>query len=137
LGVGRVPYSPLGRGFLTGTVTAESLSEHDFRRTISSRFSGDNLAANARVADAVGTVAAAVGATPAQVCLAWLVDKGRTFGLPVVPIPGTRSRHRIEENPGAPRVRLEPEHVAASDAVAATVAGVRSVDPLWVSSGRE
>lgn len=136
LGVGFVPYSPLGRGFLTGTVTAESLGENDFRRQIP-RFADGNLDANAIAAATVATVAEQVGATSAQVALAWLFAKGDNYGLPVVPIPGTSKTHRIDENIASLNVTLTPEQIATLDAIADAVTGARSNDPRWVSSGRE
>lgn len=136
LGVGFVPYSPLGRGFLTGTVDSTTLGENDFRRRIP-RFEDDALAANQAAVAAVRSVADAVGATPAQVSLAWLRYKGEQFGLPVVPIPGTRRAARIDENVGSLTVQLDADQLATLDAVAASVSGARSKDASWVSFGRE
>jgi aryl-alcohol dehydrogenase-like predicted oxidoreductase len=97
LGIGIVPYSPLGRGFLTGTVTSfENLSEGDYRRT-SPRFQGQNLQSNLEIVDAVRTIANRYAATPAQIALAWLLHHGDD----VVPIPGTKSIERLEENVGS------------------------------------
>ncbi|MGW5499028.1 aldo/keto reductase [Streptomyces olivaceoviridis] len=102
LGIGLVPYSPLGRGFLTGAVrSADQLDGDDFRRTIP-RFADANLAANLRLVDEVGAVAEELGATPAQVALAWLLAQGDD----VVPIPGTKRVDRLEENAGADGLRL-------------------------------
>lgn len=137
LGVGFVPYSPLGRGFLTGTVKPDSLDEKDFRRQAIPRFSSENLSANAAVLDVVGSVAEQVGASQAQVSLAWLKAKGAAFGLSVVPIPGTRNPKRIDENLGALALRLTDDQVAALDRIADTVSGARSSDPGWVSADRE
>lgn len=137
LGVGFVPYSPLGRGFLTGTIKPGSLSDDDFRKQFIPRFSEGNLDANVAAIDVVNAVAAQVGATPAQVSLAWLKAKGEQFGLPVVPIPGTRSPQRIDENLASLLVRLDAEQIAALDGIAATVSGSRSQEPSWVSFGRE
>lgn len=136
LGVGFVPYSPLGRGFLTGTVQAQSLSEGDFRHRVP-RFSADALQANAAVVEAVQSVAAAAGATAAQVALAWLAVQGTKFGLPVVPIPGTRRPERIDENVGAASITLSESDCDVLDAAADLVVGERSADPNWVSKGRE
>ncbi|MEA3551385.1 MULTISPECIES: aldo/keto reductase [Micrococcaceae] len=136
LGVGFVPYSPLGRGFLTGTVDASSLGEKDFRRRIP-RFALDAASANQAVVDTVRSVAGQLGATPAQVALAWLFAQGRRLGLPVVPIPGTRKRHRIDENLGALALDLAPAQLDALDQASAAVVGSRSADPNWVSEGRE
>jgi aryl-alcohol dehydrogenase-like predicted oxidoreductase len=136
LGVGFVPYSPLGRGFLTGTVDASSLGTNDFRRRIP-RFADDAFGANQKVVAAVQAVAAELSATPAQVALAWLFAQGRRLGLPVVPSPGTRKTHRIDENLGALSLDLTPAQLDALDGAADAVVGSRSADPNWVSQGRE
>ncbi|NUS36843.1 MAG: aldo/keto reductase [Pseudarthrobacter sp.] len=136
LGVGFVPYSPLGRGFLTGTVDASSLGANDFRRRIP-RFAPDAAGANQAVVDAVRAVADQLGATPAQVALAWLLVQGKRLGLPVVPIPGTRKASRIDENLGALDLDLTPAQLDALDAASDAVVGSRSADPAWVSEGRE
>ncbi|WP_427005888.1 aldo/keto reductase [Pseudarthrobacter sp. H2] len=141
LGVGFVPYSPLGRGFLTGTVDASKLGSNDFRRNIP-RFAEDAAVANQGVVAAVQAVAAEVtaagqGATPAQVALAWLLAQGRKLGLPVVPIPGTRKAHRIDENLGALGLNFTAAQLEKLDTAADAVVGSRSPDPRWVSQGRE
>jgi aryl-alcohol dehydrogenase-like predicted oxidoreductase len=141
LGVGFVPYAPLGRGFLTGTVEASTLGSNDFRRNIP-RFAGDAAGANQGVVAAVQAVAAELSvagqsATPAQVALAWLLAKGKRLGLPVVPIPGTRKAARIDENLGALSLELTPAQLGRLDAAADAVVGSRSADPNWVSEGRE
>lgn len=136
LGVGFVPYSPLGRGFLTGTVDATQLSETDFRRKIP-RFAEDAAGANQGVVAAVQSVAEDLGATAAQVALAWLLAHGQRLGLPVVPIPGTRKAHRIDENLGALSLDFTPAQLETLDAAADAVVGSRSADPKWVSQGRE
>jgi aryl-alcohol dehydrogenase-like predicted oxidoreductase len=113
LGIGLVPFSPLGRGFLSGTARrAEEYPATDYRHR-DPRFSGSNFDANLRAAAAVRDLAARRGATPAQVALAWLLHKGDD----VVPIPGTKRRSFLEENVGAVRVELGREDVAALDAV--------------------
>src|SRR6476661_8670299 len=132
LGVGFVPYSPLGRGFLTGTVDTASLGEKDFRRNIP-RFAPDAASVNQAVVDAVRAVADQLAATPAQVALAWLLAQGKRLGLPVVPIPGTRKAARIDENLGALALDLTPAHLEALDAASDAVVGSRSADPTWVS----
>ncbi len=102
LGVGIVPYSPLGRGFLTGTVTAETtFPVGDYRHT-TPRFVGDNRAANLRLVEALMAVATQRGCTPAQAALAWVLSRGDD----VVPIPGTTKAARIDENAGALFVEL-------------------------------
>lgn len=112
LGIGLVPFSPLGRGFLTGTAKrAEEYPESDWRRR-DPRYQGANYDANARAADAVRELARRKGATPGQIALAWLLAKGDD----VVPIPGTKRRSFLEENLGALRVKLGPEDVTALDA---------------------
>ncbi|WP_251036747.1 aldo/keto reductase [Arthrobacter sp. ISL-28] len=136
LGVGFVPYSPLGRGFLTGTVDASQLGDDDFRRKIP-RFAEEAADANQAVVAAVQLVATVLEATPAQVALAWLLAHGKRLRLPVVPIPGTRKAHRIDENLGALYVELTPAQLEALDAAADAVVGSRSADPQWVSLGRE
>jgi aryl-alcohol dehydrogenase-like predicted oxidoreductase len=105
LGIGLVPYSPLGRGFLTGTVRAlDQLDERDFRR-IQPRFQGDNLAANLVIVERLSALAAARGFTPAQVALAWVHAQGED----VVPIPGTKRRRYLEENVAALGLELTPD----------------------------
>jgi aryl-alcohol dehydrogenase-like predicted oxidoreductase len=141
LGVGFVPYSPLGRGFLTGTVDASKLDSKDFRRNIP-RFAEDAAEANRGVVAAVQAVAAELtvsgqAATPAQVALAWLLAQGRRLGLPVVPIPGTRKAHRIDENLGALTLNFTTTQLDRLDAAADAAVGSRSADPAWVSEGRE
>ena len=136
LGVGFVPYSPLGRGFLTGTVDASSLGENDFRRRIP-RFAEDAFDANQGVVAAVQAVATELAATPAQVALAWLLSQGKRLGLSVIPIPGTRKTHRIDENLGALALSLSQAQLDALDQAAVAVVGSRSADPRWVSEGRE
>ena len=127
LGIGIVPYSPLGRGMLTGTVTGhEDIGEGDFRRGVP-RFQGENLDQNLRLVDEVKAVAAARGVTPAQVALAWLLAKGDD----VVPIPGTKRPQRLDENLGAVDVELTTDDLARLDAL--RPAGARSADPGWVN----
>jgi aryl-alcohol dehydrogenase-like predicted oxidoreductase len=112
LGIGLVPFAPLGRGFLTGSVKrAEEYPEDDFRRN-DPRYQGANFDANMRAAAAVREVAAKKKATPAQIALAWLLHKGPD----VVPIPGTKRRKYLEENIAAADVRLSNDEMAALDA---------------------
>jgi aryl-alcohol dehydrogenase-like predicted oxidoreductase len=107
LGIGFVPYSPLGRGFLTGQVrSVDDLEDKDFRKT-NPRFQGSNFDHNLKVADEVRDIAAEVGATPAQVALAWLLAQGDD----VAPIPGTKRVSRLEENAAADSVELTPEQL--------------------------
>jgi aryl-alcohol dehydrogenase-like predicted oxidoreductase len=115
LGIGLVPFSPLGRGFLTGTSQrAESFPENDFRRK-DPRLQGANYDANVALAAVVRDVAASKGATPGQVALAWLLQQGPD----IVPIPGTKRRGYLEENLGAASVLLSPQELRRlSDALA-------------------
>jgi aryl-alcohol dehydrogenase-like predicted oxidoreductase len=103
LGIGFVAYSPLGRGILTGTVTASTLAESDIRRSRFPRFAEGNLDANSAIARSLGDIAAEKGLTAAQLALAWLLDRGSD----IVPIPGTKRRSRVEENAGAVGVKLD------------------------------
>ncbi len=112
LGIGFVPYSPLGRGFLTGQIRSiDDLPEGDWRRT-NPRFQGEAFAENLRLADRVAELAEGIGATPAQVALAWVLAKGDDL----VPIPGTKSPVRLEENAAAADLALTDAQVAELDA---------------------
>ena len=123
LGIGFVPYSPLGRGFLTGTIRSlDGFDEADFRRN-NPRFEGENLEANIRIVEQVDAVAASLGAKPGQVALAWLLAQGDD----IVPIPGTKRVSYLEENAAADAVTLSPEHLATLDALDAP-AGDRYAD---------
>lgn len=136
LGVGFVPYSPVGRGYLTGTYDPNALGEFDLRRRFP-RFADDALPGNAKVLGVIEDVARESEATPAQVVLAWLYAKGRELSLPVVPIPGTRYARRVTENAAAAELDLTPDQLARLDELAAITVGERSADPTWVSLGRE
>ena len=138
LGVGFVPYSPLGRGFLAGTVrsAADLSSPSDFRRTMP-RFAEGALEANLAVVDVVRSVADTLGATAAQVALAWLRHRAQALGVASVPIPGTRRAARVEENVGSLRVALTDGQLAALDTAGRSVSGNRFGDLTWVSAGRE
>jgi aryl-alcohol dehydrogenase-like predicted oxidoreductase len=115
LGIGLVPFAPLGRGFLTGNVKrAEELPEDDFRRG-DPRYQGENYDANMRAASAVRELAASKTATPGQIALAWLLHKGDD----IVPIPGTKRRAYLEENVEAAKVSLTSEEMATLDAALA------------------
>ena len=124
LGVGLVPFSPLGRGFLTNTVDVSSLTERDFRRS-SPRFMGEAAAANKALAESVASVAARHGATAAQVALAWVHGRAATLGIPVVPIPGTKRRSYLEQNAAAQAVVLDAADLAELDALADRTVGAR------------
>jgi aryl-alcohol dehydrogenase-like predicted oxidoreductase len=117
LGIGFVPYSPLGRGFLTGALTAETkLGEGDFRKN-NPRFQPEAMAKNEALVDLLKRVAADKGATPAQIALAWLLAQ-RSY---IVPIPGTTKLHRLEENIGAASVDLTREDLRQIDEAAAHI----------------
>jgi aryl-alcohol dehydrogenase-like predicted oxidoreductase len=121
LGIGFVPYSPLGRGFLAGRFTSpDELDEGDFRRT-GPRFTGDNLQANLRLADKVKEIAAEKGVTPAQLAIAWLLAQGDD----IVPIPGTKRRTYLEQNAAAVDVRLTADDLTRIDAELPQTAGER------------
>ena len=112
LGVGLVPFSPLGRGFLTGQLDAATpLLANDFRNTLP-RFSVENRRANQALVDQVKRIAAHKGATPAQIALAWILAQ-RPW---IVPIPGTTKRHRLEENLGAASVKLSADDLREIEA---------------------
>ena len=113
LGIGFVPFSPLGKGFLTGTVSADATFAPDEIRARVPRFAAENLAANQALVDRVRQVADARGAAPAQVALAWLLAQ-HPF---IVPIPGTRRRERIDENAAATTVALSADDIAALNAL--------------------
>jgi aryl-alcohol dehydrogenase-like predicted oxidoreductase len=107
LGIGFVAYSPLGRGFLTGQIrSTEDFDDGDNRKT-NPRFEGENFHRNLRAADEVVAIAAEVGATPAQVALAWLLAQGND----IAPIPGTKRVARVEENIAADAVELTPDQL--------------------------
>ena len=107
LGIGFVPYSPLGHGFLTGEIRSpEQLADNDWRKT-NPRFTGQNFRRNLRIVDEVKAVAAEVGATPAQIALAWLLAQGDD----IAPIPGTKRVARVEENTAADRLNLSAEQI--------------------------
>jgi aryl-alcohol dehydrogenase-like predicted oxidoreductase len=113
LGVGFVPFSPLGRGFFSGTVrTLKGLPKNDFRRGVP-RFRGKNLTQNLRLVDQLSAIAAQKGCTPAQLALAWLLAQGED----IVPIPGTKHSKYLEENAGAADLALSRADLARIEAV--------------------
>ncbi|WP_449278128.1 aldo/keto reductase [Leucobacter sp. GX24907] len=137
LGVGFVPYSPLGRGFLTGTLTKETIAA-DFRGA--SERMGAGWDANQRALAVVAAVAEELGAANSQVALAWLFAQGARYGVPTVPIPGSRRASRMIENLGAADLSLSDEQMTRLNSVAALVSGGRSLyadNPDWTSEGRE
>ncbi|MEW1636782.1 aldo/keto reductase [Streptomyces sp. NPDC093801] len=138
LGVAFVPYSPLGRGFLTGAFAdaAAELSADDFRRS-QPRFTGENAKANAALLAPIREIAAAHGATAAQVALAWVQQRASVHGLTVVPIPGTRKPGRLAENTAATRITLTAAELALLEPLASRVAGARYPDMAFTSDSRE
>ncbi|RZT27150.1 aryl-alcohol dehydrogenase-like predicted oxidoreductase [Kribbella sp. VKM Ac-2569] len=125
LGIGIVPYSPLGRGMLTGALPTD-LAADDFRRTLP-RFSGDNLETNLALVEEIRAVAARYDATPGQVALAWVLAQGND----VAPIPGTKRRKYLEENVGALDLALSAADVEALSKL--TPVGTRYPDMSWVA----
>ena len=124
LGVGLVPYSPLGRGFLTGTVDVSTLTPTDFRSR-NPRFAGGAAAANAANAAEVRAGAEDKGVPPAQVAIAWVYAQQDRLGVPVVPIPGTKRVKWLEQNVAALDVTLTSEDLARLDPLADQVVGAR------------
>jgi len=121
LGIGFVPYSPLGRGFLSGRFkSTDELDANDFRRS-GPRFTGENLEANLRLAAKVAEIAREKGITPAQLALAWVLAQGEDL----VPIPGTKRRRYLEENAAAVEVELSAEDLARIDSEVPEAAGER------------
>ena len=131
LGIGLVAYSPLGRGFLTGTIASlDGLADNDYRRK-TPRFQGEYLVRNLELLEAVRALAAEKGATPGQLALAWVLAQGPD----VVPIPGTKRRAYLEENVAAAVMELSPTELARLEKAMpqAAVAGERYADLSWVN----
>ena len=123
LGIGFVPYSPLGRGFLTGAIRSlDQLADTDFRK-FSPRFAGESFDRNFHIVEEIEAVAAELGATAPQVAIAWVLAKGESFA----PIPGTKSAARVEENAKAASLVIPPAAMARLDAMAPAV-GERYAD---------
>ena len=121
LGIGLVPFSPLGRGYLTGAFQSSSaFVPGDFRRTLP-RFDDEHMAANQKLVDTVKAVGTRHSATPAQVALAWVL----TVAPDAVPIPGTKRRTYLDDNLGALNVHLTPEDIAELNRLASMVVGDR------------
>ena len=134
LGIGFVPYSPLGRGFLTGAITADTVFEaNDFRARLP-RFQQEAVAANKALVDLIRAIAEPLGATPAQIALAWLLDQGRD----VVPIPGTTNLARLEENLGAIDLALTAEQLDQLDrsSRAVEIVGARYLPAMEAMTNR-
>lgn len=136
LGIGFVPYSPLGRGFLTGMLSPEQIAT-DFRGRTERM--GTGWDANQRAVATISEVASEIGATNAQVALGWLLRKAEQIGVGCVPIPGSRRSARMRENLGACDVSFTDDQLHRLDSIAEGVHGGRNVtdDPRWISSGRE
>jgi len=134
LGVGFVPYSPLGRGFLTGAIRRfDDFAADDYRRN-TPRFQGENFAKNLALVDKVRALAADIGCTPGQLALAWVLAQGDD----IVPIPGTKRRSYLEENVGALSLKLSPVQLEAIDAVfpAGVAAGTRYPEAMMKALNR-
>lgn len=134
LGIGLVPYSPLGKGFLTGKIDENTtFDSSDFRSTLP-RFTPEALKANQALIDLLGSIAEQKQATPAQIALAWLLAQKPW----IVPIPGTTKLHRLDENIGAVSVELTPADRRDIDDAAAkiTVQGARYPEKLELLTGR-
>ena len=115
LGIGLVPFAPLGRGFLAGDVKrAEEYPEGDFRRG-DPRYQGENYDANVAAAATVRDIATAKGVKPGQIAIAWLLGKGPEFGIDIVPIPGTKRRTYLEENVAAADIKLDATEMLGLD----------------------
>ena len=115
LGIGFVPYSPLGRGFLTGAITStDGLADDDFRRA-NPRFQDDAIGSNLAIVETVKAMANEKGCTPAQFALAWVIARASVHGLPIVPIPGTKRASYLEQNVGALSVTLTTDDLARLD----------------------
>jgi aryl-alcohol dehydrogenase-like predicted oxidoreductase len=125
LNVGLVPFSPLGRGFLTGTVDVAALQANDFRAS-NPRFTGTAATANQAIAATVREVAEAKGVPPAQVALAWVHAQQERLGVPVVPIPGTKRIKWLRQNIGALDVTLTRAELALLDPLGSQVSGARA-----------
>lgn len=128
LGIGFVPYSPLGHGLLTGQIrTVDDFADDDWRKT-NPRFTGENFQRNLAIVDEVTAIGAEIGATPAQTALAWILTRGDD----IAPIPGTRRVARVEENTAADAVELTPAQLGRLDALR-PAAGARHDDANMAS----
>jgi aryl-alcohol dehydrogenase-like predicted oxidoreductase len=134
LGIGFVPFSPLGKGFLTGKINESTTFDKSDFRNIVPRFTPEARKANQALVDLLGTIAARKKATPAQIALAWLLAKKPW----IVPIPGTTKLHRLDENIGAAAIKLTAADLREIESAAAniTVHGVRYPEHLEQMTGR-
>src|ERR1700732_3100307 len=134
LGIGFVPFSPLGRGFLTGKISEETKFEKSDIRNVVPRFTPENRKANQALVDLIGRFAQQKKATPAQIALAWLLAQKPW----IVPIPGTTKLHRLEENIGAAAVELKPDDLREIESAASkiTVQGARYPEHIEQMSNR-
>lgn len=134
LGIGFVPFSPLGKGFLTGAIKEDTKFDKTDFRNIVPRFSEENRKANQAMVDLIGTFAQQKKVTPAQIALAWLLARKPW----IVPIPGTTKLHRLEENVGAAAAALTPEEIRELETAAAEIAvqGARYPEALQKLVGR-
>ena len=134
LGIGLVPFSPLGKGFLTGTITESTTFASDDFRNVVPRLSAESRRANQALVERIGQLAARKEATPGQVAIAWLLAQKPW----IVPIPGTTKLHRLEENAGAAALELSDEDLREIADVLATVAvqGERYPEPIEEMTGR-
>ncbi len=134
LGIGFVPFSPLGKGFLTGAINEETKFDKKDFRNIVPRFTPENRKANQALVDVLGRFAKQKQATPAQIALAWLLAQKPW----IVPIPGTTKLHRLDENIGATEIELTPDDLRDIDSAASkiTVQGTRYPDNLEQLTGR-
>ena len=134
LGIGFVPFSPLGKGFLTGKISADTKFDKSDFRNIVPRFTPENRKANQALVDLLGRFAQQKEATPAQIALAWLLAQKPW----IVPIPGTTKLHRLEENIGAANVELSPDELRELETAASTIAvqGARYPEELQKMVGR-
>jgi aryl-alcohol dehydrogenase-like predicted oxidoreductase len=134
LGIGFVPFSPLGKGFLTGKISKDTKFDKSDFRNIVPRFTPENRKANQALVDLLGRFAQQKKATPAQIALAWLLAQKPW----IVPIPGTTKLHRLEENIGAANVELSPDELRALETAASKIAvqGARYPEELQKLVGR-
>jgi aryl-alcohol dehydrogenase-like predicted oxidoreductase len=134
LGIGFVPFSPLGKGFLTGKISEDTKFDKSDFRNIVPRFAPEARKANQAVVDLLGKFAQQKKATPAQIALAWLLAQKPW----IVPIPGTTKLHRLEENIGAVNVELSPEELRELETAASKIAvqGARYPEELQKMVGR-